>query len=52
VVPRKDLRNCAWGTTAYKNAAVISTRLNQHLSNKVPPEKKVVQINKVPPYTP
>ncbi|MDI1434974.1 hypothetical protein [Polyangium sorediatum] len=52
VVPRKDLRGCRWGTNAYKNAAVISARLNQHLRNKVPPEKEVVQLNKVPPYTP
>ncbi|MDI3286696.1 hypothetical protein [Polyangium sp. 15x6] len=52
VVPRKDLRGCRWGTNAYKNAAVISARLNQHLKNKVPPEKEVTQINKVPAYTP
>ncbi|MDC3961533.1 hypothetical protein [Polyangium jinanense] len=52
VVPRKDLRGCPWGTNAYKNAAVISARLNQHLFNKVPPEKEVAQINNVPPYTP
>ncbi|MRG95690.1 hypothetical protein [Polyangium spumosum] len=52
VVPRKDPRGCRWGTNAYKNAAVISTRLNQHLTNKVPPIKEVDQINKVPPYSP
>jgi hypothetical protein len=52
VLPRRDLRSCPWGTNAYKNAAVISARLNQHLRNKVPPEKEVAQINKVPPYTP
>ena len=52
VVPRKDLRGCRWGTNAYKNAAVISTRLNQHLKNKVPSIKEVDQINKVPPYSP
>jgi hypothetical protein len=52
VVPMKDLRGCPWGTNAYKNAAVISRRLNRFLSNKVPPEKEVAQINKVPPYTP
>jgi hypothetical protein len=52
VVPRRDLRGCPWGTNAYKNAAVISARLNRHLLNKVPPEKEVAQINNVPPYTP
>ncbi|MDI1432696.1 hypothetical protein [Polyangium sorediatum] len=52
VVPRRDLRSCPWGTNAYKNAAVISRRLNRFLYYKVPPEKEVVQINKVPPYTP
>ncbi|MDC3959743.1 hypothetical protein [Polyangium jinanense] len=52
VVPMKDLRSCPWGTNAYKNAAVISRRLNRFLFNKVPPEKEVAQINKVLPYTP
>ncbi|MDC3959246.1 hypothetical protein [Polyangium jinanense] len=52
VVPMKDLRGCPWGTNAYKNAAVISRRLNQHLKNKVPPIKEVTLINNVPPYTP
>ncbi len=52
VVPRTDQRGCPWGTNAYKNAAVISARLNQHLFNKVPPINEVVQINKVPPCTP
>jgi len=52
VVPRKDPFRCRWGTNAYKNAAVISARLNQYLYNKVPPENEVVQINKVLPYTP
>ncbi|MDC0748674.1 hypothetical protein [Polyangium mundeleinium] len=52
VVPRRDLRSCPWGTNAYKNAAVISRRLNRFLYYNVPPEKEVVQINKVPPYTP
>ncbi|TKD04479.1 hypothetical protein E8A74_22990 [Polyangium fumosum] len=51
VVPMKDPRGCPWGTNAYKNAAVISARLNQHLRNKVPPEKEVAQINNVSPYT-
>jgi len=52
VVPMKDLRGCRWGTNAYKNAAVISRRLNLHLRNKVPPIKEVSMINNVPPYTP
>ncbi|MDI3282324.1 hypothetical protein [Polyangium sp. 15x6] len=52
MVPRLDPRGCRWGTNAYKNAAVISTRLNLYLRNKVPPIKEVDQINKVPPYTP
>ncbi|MDI3288548.1 hypothetical protein [Polyangium sp. 15x6] len=34
VVPRKDLRGCPWGTNAYKNAAVISARLNQISSTR------------------
>ncbi|MDI1477895.1 hypothetical protein QHF84_14835 [Polyangium sp. y55x31] len=52
VVPKKDLRSCPWGTNAYKNAAVISTRLNQHLKNKVPPIKEVLQLNNAQAYTP
>ncbi|MRG93125.1 hypothetical protein [Polyangium spumosum] len=52
VVPRKDPRGCRWGTNAYKNAAVISWKLNLHLTNKPPPIKEVTLINKVPPYTP
>lgn len=52
VVPRKDKRSCPWGTNSNKNAAVISGRLNRHLFNKVPPENEVLQINKIPAYTP
>ncbi|MDC0747747.1 hypothetical protein [Polyangium mundeleinium] len=52
VVPRKDLRGCPWGTNAYKNAAVISRRLNRFLWYNYPPEKEMAQINNVPPYTP
>ncbi len=52
VVPRSDLRGCAWGTNAYKNAAVISRKLNRFLWYNYPPEKEVTQINNVPPYTP
>jgi len=52
VVPRTDRRSCPWGTNSNRNAAVISRRLNQFLFNKVPPENEVLQINRVPPYTP
>ncbi len=52
VVPMKDLRSCPWGTNAYKNAAVISRKLNRHLTNNPPPIKEVLQINNVTPYTP
>jgi hypothetical protein len=52
VVPRLDKRGCPWGTNSNKNAVVISGRLNRVLFNKEPPIDEVVQINKVPPYTP
>jgi hypothetical protein len=52
VVPMKDPRGCAWGTNAYKNAAVISRRLNIYLKNKVPPIDEVVKLNNAPAYTP
>lgn len=51
VVPKKDPRGCAWGTNAYKNAAVVSARLNLYLRNKLPPQNEVAQINKVAPYS-
>ncbi|TKC99770.1 hypothetical protein [Polyangium fumosum] len=51
VVPMTDRRSCPWGTNSNKNAAVISRGLNQYLYNKVPPEKEVLRINQVPPYT-
>jgi len=51
-VRRKDLRGCFWGTNSNKNAAVISRKLNNYLSNTYPSKKEVEQINQVPPYTP
>lgn len=52
VVPRKDKRSCPWGTNSYKNAAVISARLNQYFSNKNPPSSEVLQLNNAPAYPP
>jgi hypothetical protein len=52
VVRRKDKRLCPWGTNSNKNAAVISGKLNRHLTNNPPSEDEVDQINKVLPYTP
>lgn len=52
VVPRKDKRCCPWGTNSYKNAAVISQKLNKCLSNDDPPEDEVKLLHKVPAYTP
>lgn len=51
-VRAKDLRGCFWGTNAYKNAVVISGRLNQYLKNKYPSADEVNWVNKVPLYTP
>jgi hypothetical protein len=52
VVPRRDLRCCPWGTNSYKNAAVISAKLNQFLSNNNPPADEVKQLNNATPYPP
>ena len=52
VVPMTDKRCCPWGTNSYKNAAVISLKLNRFLSNKNPPEDEVVQLNSAPAYPP
>jgi hypothetical protein len=52
VVPMKDLRCCPWGTNSYKNAAVISRRLNVYLTNNNPPAEEVKQLNKANPYPP
>jgi hypothetical protein len=52
VIPRKDLRCCPWGTNAYKNAAVISGKLNRHFTNDNPPAEEVKQLNNAQPYTP
>jgi hypothetical protein len=50
VVPRKDLRCCPWGTNSYKNAAVISAKLNNYLTNNNPPVAEVKQLNNAKPY--
>jgi hypothetical protein len=52
VVPMKDLRCCAWGTNSYKNAAVISGKLNRYFTNNNPPPAEVKQLNDAQPYTP
>jgi hypothetical protein len=52
VVPMKDLRCCPWGTNSYKNAAVISTGLNQFFKNNNPPAEEVKQLNNAKAYTP
>ncbi|MBK9265687.1 MAG: hypothetical protein IPM54_38595 [Polyangiaceae bacterium] len=52
VVPMKDPRCCPWGTNSYKNALVISRKLNLHFTNNDPPVDEVLLVNKVPPYTP
>lgn len=45
VVPMTDKRCCAWGTNSYKNAAVISSKLNGYFTNNNPPAKEVEQLN-------
>lgn len=52
VVPRKDQRGCPWGTNSYRNAAVISHKLNQFLTNHDPPVEEVKMLNKATAYTP
>ncbi|MFT3768423.1 MAG: hypothetical protein QM820_23490 [Minicystis sp.] len=52
VVPKKDLRCCPWGTNSYKNAAVISRKLNELFSNNDPPPDEVKQLNSAKGYTP
>jgi hypothetical protein len=52
IVPMKDLRCCPWGTNSYKNAAVISGKLNRYFTNKNPPPDEVKQLNGAQPYTP
>lgn len=52
VVPRKDLRCCPWGTNSYKNAAVISGKLNRFFTNNDPPVEEVKQLNNATAYTP
>jgi hypothetical protein len=52
VVPMKDLRCCAWGTNSYKNAAVISQKLNRFFTNNNPPVEEVEKLNGAEAYTP
>ena len=52
VVPMKDLRCCPWGTNSYKNAAVISAKLNKFFTNNDPPTEEVKQLNNATAYTP
>ena len=49
VVPMTDKRCCAWGTNSYKNAAVISSKLNGYFTNNNPPAKEVEQLNNASP---
>jgi hypothetical protein len=52
VVPMSDKRCCPWGTNSYKNAAVISGKLNRYFTNNNPPVDEVNRLNKAVPYTP
>ncbi|MFT3768443.1 MAG: hypothetical protein QM820_23590 [Minicystis sp.] len=52
VVPMKDLRCCPWGTNSYKNAAVISGKLNRYFTNNNPPADEVKKLNNAEAYTP
>jgi hypothetical protein len=52
VVPMIDKRCCPWGTNSYKNAAVISRKLNGYLTNNNPPADEVRQLNKAQAYPP
>jgi hypothetical protein len=48
VVPMSDKRCCPWGTNSYKNAAVISGKLNRYFTNNNPPEEEVKRLNNAP----
>lgn len=52
VVPMKDPRCCPWGTNSYKNAAVVSQKLNNHFTNNDPPAEEVKWLNNAVAYTP
>ena len=52
IVPMKDKRCCPWGTNSYKNAAVISRKLNEFFTNNNPPTEEVKQLNSAKAYTP
>jgi len=45
VVPARDKRCCPWGGNSYKNAAVISRKLNEVLSNDNPTPQEVQTLN-------
>ncbi|MFT3767283.1 MAG: hypothetical protein QM820_17430 [Minicystis sp.] len=47
-----DKRCCPWGTNSYKNAAVISGKLNRFFTNDDPPVDEVTRLNSAPAYTP
>jgi hypothetical protein len=49
-VPRGDKRCCPWGTNSYKNAAVISAKLNNYFTNNNPPVEEVNELNHAKPY--
>lgn len=51
-VRRKDKRGCFWGTNSNGNAAVISVKLNRHLTNNYPMAAEVLQVNSASPYMP
>jgi hypothetical protein len=52
VVPASDKRCCPWGTNSYKNAAVISKKLNGYFTNNNPPAAEVSWLNDAGAYTP
>ena len=52
VVPMNDKRCCPWGTSSYKNAAVISSKLNGFFSNSDPPADEVKQLKSAQAYPP
>ena len=52
IVPMNDKRSCSWGTNSYKNAAVISAKLNKFFTNDNPPADEVKMLNAAKAYTP
>ncbi|MEO7327432.1 MAG: hypothetical protein ABI193_02560 [Minicystis sp.] len=51
-MPANDKRGCSWGTNSNKNAAVISRKLNIHLTNNNPPMEEVKKLNEAEAYAP